>query len=270
MDCKKVSQALELSALQRGSDATDADSAELSEHLKKCSACKVKLIDIREHDLKIKQCMENVKIPEDLRETIVSNSRYSNNGNKKNKIIIFRYLPLTAAIALILISAYFFLGDHILDTVEFNRVIASSITSHNQSMAAQFAGNLSLPKLNQWFAKKPDSGINVPEFGDKLKFLGGKKCKLCCRDAAYLLYSKDNKKISLFIFNGEGFDINLKKKILEHGGKTVALWRDDGLGYCMVMDPGIDDAGAILNCCQNHDSHGSHGSSCSVQKKSCK
>lgn len=261
MDCKKFSQILELSALGR---TGDADSVELSDHLERCIACKKKYINIREHDLKIKQRLEDVDVPEDLEDRIIANYRYSQNEDRDRKIIRLRYLPLTAAVALVFILAYFFLDNHILRKVEFSKIISSSLTNHNQNLASQFNSDFSPMKVKTWFAGKPDSEVRVPEFGDNLDYLGGRNSKLCCTDAAYLLYRKGNKRVSLFIFNPAEFEIKIKRETLKREGKTIVLWKEDGLGYCMVMDPGIRAAAAIVKCCEPS------GSNCSVPQNNCK
>lgn len=255
MDCTKFSQLLELTGLRR---TGDTDGIELGDHLEHCAECRRRFNDIRENDFKIKRCLEEVEVPEGLRSTIISNYRYADGAERPKRPLVLRYLPLTAAVFLLLILGHVFLPENTFYGNAFAEIVTASVEHHNSETASHFEhieGHASPAKTKEWCSGALGCRVRVPEFGEKLDLRGGKKCKLSRKDAACLQYSKDGKRTTLLIFNdGEG-GIGADPKVVKCEGKTVAVWRENGTGYCMVSDSDEEEVREYLACCQGHEAH---------------
>ena len=115
---------------------------------------------------------------------------------------------------------------------------ALALENHlDEDMTMKFkAGEIS--NVSGWFAKRLGYDIPIPDFrAQGATFLGGRKCTLGKKKAAYLSYSKKGKRCSLFITNASGLNLEMEpKKIypVENSEHTIKVWRNDSLVYASI------------------------------------
>jgi len=98
--------------------------------------------------------------------------------------------------------------------------------------------------VEAWFAGQLDFAVKVPEF-NSLQLLGGRRCYLFGQRVALLFYEQAGKKLSLFILEDRGLNLE-GMSWRNHGdreigaaackGYNLVCWRQNGLAYALVSD----------------------------------
>jgi anti-sigma factor RsiW len=92
--------------------------------------------------------------------------------------------------------------------------------------------------VSGWFAKHLVFPIAVPDLSSQgFQLLGGRKCLVGHKEAAYLYYDKAGKKASVFVVNPADLDFNLepgKTYRITEGDYQIQIWQENNLGYALV------------------------------------
>lgn len=100
-------------------------------------------------------------------------------------------------------------------------------------------------QLEQWFARRVDFAVNVPQVqGATLR--GGRLCYLLGKRAALICYEKGGVALSAYILEGEGIDFSAMGQVVTANNRRIclgsskgyhaALWRSSGLIYALVSN----------------------------------
>ncbi|MCP4134393.1 MAG: DUF3379 family protein [bacterium] len=242
-DCSKYTEYLEVYTVPH--EAGD-DFIALEEHLAACSACREKLRNIQKFDVKVKERIRDIPVPPDLKKKIRFNMEYENrSGKRRGKPAIVTYAAIAAALAL----AFTFMFGYFQKEATLDDVITASIKSHNKNMDAEFSNEIKGEQVTEWFENKLSFNVPVPDLNNSIQFAGGRKCDLSKIDVAYLFYKKNQKRISLYIFDNKEFKLSkpaMRKKIIRQDNNTVALWNKGSIGYCLVSDLDIPEVENLL------------------------
>lgn len=100
-------------------------------------------------------------------------------------------------------------------------------------------------QLEQWFARRVDFAVNVPQVqGAALR--GGRLCYLLGKRAALICYEKGGIMLSAYILDGEGVDFEAMGRVVTANNRRIclgsgkgfhaALWKSNGLVYALVSN----------------------------------
>ncbi len=145
---------------------------------------------------------------------------------------------LAAFVATGLIMAVVFLkpfGGGIRSVAEIGSL---AVANHlNEDLAMEFTTG-QIGDVSAWFAERIGYPVRLPDMGPGVVFLGGRPCILGYNKAAYLLYERAGRKLSVFVIHPQGlrFDVEAGRIYsLVSGNHTVNLWSENGLVYATVI-----------------------------------
>jgi hypothetical protein len=205
-------------------------------HRLSCSRCEklYKLDRIMEE--RLAESFVEVDPPADLFEKIKRDGRYAE-IREPGPDLNLKLLAATLATAVIFMVVFFnpFKGQiRSIDEIK-SLVLANHLNS--DTILAFKAGQIS--DVSAWFAERIGYPVHVPDMaGEGFTLLGGRKCSLGHKKAAYLVYEKEGKKCSLFIINPNDLAFGLerdRKYSSEENDNSIKVWSDKGLVYAMVM-----------------------------------
>lgn len=91
--------------------------------------------------------------------------------------------------------------------------------------------------------------VVLPDFGDHLNLVGGRKCKLGTHTVAFSLWSDEQGQYSLFQFRPDEFGLpqSVQPQLVHTNGPAgkehpcgAWIWTDRSAGYVLVGDPGCE------------------------------
>lgn len=237
-DCTHFTEYLETYSL---SCSDDNGYQEFCDHLATCHDCRQRLKDGEKFDQKVKESMGNIDIPTGLADRIEMNLRYA---EKRSRKALYRYFPVAASIMLVL-AVLFQVRQ---GGIEVKDVVSDAVRSHNKYHPLQFTSEVASPRdVPAWFQGKLDFDVRLPAFSNGIRFVGGRKCKICKNEVAYLFFEKDKKMVSLFVFNNRDFKLGREKITVSRGLDCVMVWSDDDLGYALVSSLDPEEMAKIIN-----------------------
>lgn len=104
-------------------------------------------------------------------------------------------------------------------------------------------------ELTHELSKLVEFDVFLPDFGDRLNLVGGRKCKLGTRTVAFTLWNDAQGNYSLFQFQPDKFGIppTVEPKLVHASGPAgeehhcgAWIWTDGTAGYVLVGDPGCE------------------------------
>ena len=205
-------------------------------HRLSCSRCeKLYRLD-RIMEERLAESFEKVEPPADLFEKIKRDERYAD-IREPGPGLNLKLLTATLATAVIFMVVFFnpFSGQ-IRNIDEIKSLVLANHLNDDTILAFK-AGQIS--DVSAWFAERIGYPVYVPDMtGKGFTFLGGRKCSLGHKKAAYLVYEKAGKKCSLFIINPDDLAFGLERDrrySSEENDHKINVWSDKGLVYAMVM-----------------------------------
>jgi len=226
-DCKKYADYLELhTALEKGSE----EYIELFEHLKDCEDCSEKYDNIEAYDRNVKNVMEDIQVPDNLQKSIRMSFRFE---DKRGRLALYGITSVASSFVLI---ALFMLKFFNSGGLSFEEVASHCAESHNTYHPMQFKDEVKMSEVGNWFKDKLAFNVKYPDINSNLKLLGGRKCKIAKEDVAYLFLSKNDKLISLYIYDNKLFRQSSEKKVTKKGKDTIVVWGEDEVGYSLVTE----------------------------------
>ena len=113
-----------------------------------------------------------------------------------------------------------------------------AVANHlNEDLAMAFTTG-QIDDVSAWFAERIGYPVPLPDMGPGVALLGGRPCILGYNKAAYLLYERAGRKISVFAIHPDGLRFDLESGrtySINSGNHTVNLWSENGLVYAAVM-----------------------------------
>lgn len=213
------------------------DRGGLEEHITSCPSCAER---VRLHaGLKaaLKAACPRAPLPENLRQRITSALR-EEDAHKHSILgrrLAWSTVPL-GAVAMVLGMIFF--AHHSLSPVA-----TEAIARHQRDLPIEVSGGDQ--KIRDWFTHKVDFAVHPPRLPVGAALRGGRLANIRDRQAAYLLYDVDGRKVSVFVFDPGDLQMagrsqrqigNRQIFFDSARGYNVALFRDHDVGYAFTSD----------------------------------
>lgn len=231
MDCKRF----KIWLLVRD-QARDADSAEAQTHAAGCQRCRDMLQLDDAAETLLKTALGRVEAPDSLRASVrlVADHRETGRARRRWPLLVLPASGLTA-LALLLLVVFAPFGSSL---SSIDRIARLAEQNHFAGYTMQFrAGEVS--DLAGWFRDKLDFEVASPDLALRgLEFLGGRKCSLGGKDVAYLFFTQDGKRYSLFQLDAGDVEMDLKEgqsyRYPIHDC-VVELWKEGQRVYVLIV-----------------------------------
>ncbi len=226
-------------------------SLSVKEHLSTCPLCSLELEQEKKTDYLIRHNIPKEKASYELKETILNQIKEFGEG-KVNPFARPFLTPIfaTSAIALLVIVLIFSL------LINFNKpfpVFNESVKDHIQflqgNLVLDIASNKS-DEVHNWLQAKLDFKVMAPNLSSQgVNLLGARVCTLKNKKAAYIMYGKNQHKLSVFMFDAKGVKFPKAKKVAVNNkmfylskekGYNSVLWIDEWIACVFVSD--LDEA----------------------------
>jgi hypothetical protein len=212
-----------------------AESEDALRHMEGCQAChKLSALNALVED-RIRNSFKQLDPPQDLLGRIrldIGSSDDKQTASYSRWKIFAPALAMAVAVVIFLINPF---SGQIRSLDDFSTFAMSNHLDPNLRMA--FSKD-EIADVSGWFAKRLVFPIVVPDLSvQRFKLLGERKCLVGRKDAAYLYYEKEGKKVSVFVINPADLDFNLepdKTYRITEGEFQIQIWQEKNLGYALV------------------------------------
>ncbi|MEN8189224.1 MAG: hypothetical protein ABFS19_05210 [Thermodesulfobacteriota bacterium] len=202
-------------------------------HLAGCDTCQHILALDQSLEEKLKGSLEQLEVPRRLQERLDQNMR-SNRLQPTRSQLIRRALAPALAMAAMLVIFLLPSGGSFASMDELGNLVIADHDSHADKPCSK-----EIPKdLATWGEEQIGLRIAAPElpFSDS-KLIAASKCKLGDCDAVHLIYSRNGKRFSVFIFPEQEADFSLvaqRNYSVEYAHRRVTIWQSGQQIYAMV------------------------------------
>ena len=209
---------------------------EADTHVASCAQCR-KLFDLDVlAENRIREGMQASDVPRGLLNRIEADIISSDKEKSSRLVFWTKFVPVlaTAALVLILIVNPFSSRIQTLDQMGTyilkNHFSGHTDTAFNTAEVTDVAG---------WFSKRLGYPVEMPDLRSLgLTLLGGKRCALGQKKAAYLFCDRKGQKVSLFVINADAMNFELDKDrtygVYDRGGR-IKIWQEGRMVYAMVV-----------------------------------
>ncbi|RJP82471.1 MAG: hypothetical protein C4522_03210 [Desulfobacteraceae bacterium] len=218
-------------------DLSETNDGHLKKHMENCGPCtKLYQLDCAMEDT-IKTGFRKVAPPETLFKCLetdpASDGRQRTGMRKMTPRLWSRLIPVMAAAAMIILALHSFAWK---DTgAEEMGMLA--IEHHMNDMPMAFRAG-EIENVPEWFQKNAGFRIKIPSVIDQdFRLIGGRKCHLGKKNAAFLCYEKDGKRFSLLIADSKDADLKMDQNRVyqfTNNQSMAKLWKDTDLLYAFV------------------------------------
>ncbi len=211
------------------------ESEQVLRHAEECRTCrKLSALDAAVEE-RIRKSLVQLDPPQDLMGRIKKDIGFfdDNRGATLSRWkILAPVLAMAAAVALFFINPF---SGQIRSLDDISTFAIANHLDPNLKMAFNLDD---VADVSGWFAQRLTYPIAAPDLsGQGFKLLGGRKCLVGRKDAAYLYYEKAGKKVSVFVINPADLDFNLepaKTYRITEGEYQIQIWKEKNLGYALV------------------------------------
>lgn len=242
MDCREVKN--NIHPFMDG-ELDDQTSQMVKEHISVCPLCTLELEQEKRMDSLIKNNIPKEKAPYELKETILK--RIARLGEKR--IHRFVFPALKPALIGITGAVLIFISFSLL-----NRpfpVYSEAVGEHIQFLQGKIPISISSDKpseVNRWLQAKLDFKVMTPDLlSQGVTLQGARVCDIKGRKTAYLMYTKNEHNLSVFMFDARALRFPKAKRVSindktfyvdKERGYNSVLWLDNGIACMFVSDLG--------------------------------
>ena len=218
-----------------GSDTDESDpglTATEREHLEKCKSCSKLMKLDQELDAVIREELQQIEVPERVKEKLRQNMS-AETGSPQVSIFKWVAVPALAMAAMLVI----FLLPHGGSFSSMDDIGQLAITDHESHLGR--ACNKGIPAdLAAWGKETIGLAITAPAlpFADS-ELIGVSKCVLGDCETAHLIYVRNGKRFSVFIFPEKEAEFSLHKDrnyTLDFENHRVTIWKSKQQVYALV------------------------------------
>ena len=209
---------------------------EAESHMAVCPACqKLHSLD-RVLENGFREALAEVDPPDNLNARIKQDLPVEPTRKKKSARRWRIAAPALAAAMAVLLVFIIFPNGSIRDIGHMGTLAMANHLDDQQLMSFTADEIIDVPA---WFVERIGFPAAPPKLLEKgYVFKGGRQCKLGSKKAAYLYYSKNGKKCSLFVLNPDDLKFKLKRNknyFVDVKNHDIRVWAEDGLVYAMVI-----------------------------------
>lgn len=244
MDCSGIKEYLYLFI----DNELDSQRTQLvKEHIYSCPLCSLELEQEKKIDslIRTSTSKSREKAPYELKEAILNRIRtFEEKGVRRFALHILRPALIGISGVLLIIILLSSLNEPF-------PVFSESVKDHIRFLQ----GNLSMDivsskpgEVRDWLQTKLDFRVMCPDLSSQgVNLLGARICILKNRRAAYIVYEKNKRNVSVFMFDAKDLRFPKAKKVhvnnkifylCKEKGYTSALWIDEGIACVFVSDLG--------------------------------
>ena len=204
-------------------------------HMEDCQTCqKLFRLDAAVEE-RIRESLLQLDPPQDLMGRIKNDIGLSDG---KRSATLSRWRILAPVLAMAAAVALFFINPFSAQIRSLDDISTFAIANHLDPNLKMAFNMDDVADVSGWFAKRLAYTIVAPDLsGQGFELLGGRKCLVGRKDAAYLYYEKAGKKVSVFVINPADLDFKLepaKTYRITEGEYQIQIWKEKNLGYALV------------------------------------
>jgi mycothiol system anti-sigma-R factor len=215
----------------------ERDRVELEAHLDECEPCRHKVRLQAEWKRAVRAAAPHEAAPAALRQR-VERALGTVELRPRWRRLADGALPVAVAAGVV--------ASLMLSRVRWSPVAADVISKHQRNLPIEISGDRE--QVRRWYADKVDFPVRPPRFeqaAKQVELRGARLANVRDRQAAYLVYSVNGNKVSVFIFDPGELRLEAPRKqrigdrevyFDESRGYNVALYRDRGVGYAIASD----------------------------------
>lgn len=224
---------------------------EVAEHLASCAACAAREEQARAARAHLRLTAPRPEVPPALRERITAAlDRMDRTTLRATRLAGRRPFWLAAAAAAAAVLFAVWIGRPAGPAPLALELVAQHMSVARLPEPVEFASS-DAGAVAGWFQGRAPYRVAVPDYSRSgIRLLGGRVTDLSDRRAAFIVYEKNRRTISLFTFPryGEGF---ARATAVKRDGRTfytqeargyqVLLWEEREMAYALVADLGWDE-----------------------------
>ena len=204
-------------------------------HMEVCAACKKLYTVDAMLDAQVARSLVEVEPPPTLLSQIETDIHSAHGAavTPASRWKIFAPALAVAAIVLLIIISPF--SGQIRGIEDIG---AMALANHlDDGMKMSFKAD-EISDVSGWFYDQLGFNFEIPDLAAQgFAFIGGRKCTLGKKNAAYLYYDRQGSRCSVFIINDDGLNLKMEpKRIYQVGNEThnIKVWQDNSLIYASV------------------------------------
>lgn len=225
---------------------------EVAEHLASCTSCAAREEQARAARAHLRLTAPRPEVPTALRERIAAAldrmDRKTLGATQRSGPRPLWLATAAAAAAAVLFAVWF--GRPAGPAPLALELVAQHMSVARLPEPVQFASS-DAGAVAGWFRGRAPYQVSVPDYsGTGIRLLGGRVTDLSDRRAAFIVYEKNRRTISLFTFPHYGEALGRATAVKRDGrtfytqevrGYQVLLWEERGMAYALVADLGWDE-----------------------------
>ena len=230
MDCKQFRVWL---MFREPTNRTLAD--EEREHVRSCAACTRLLTAADQMDETLGEGLKREEVPARLRASVALLAEEPSRQQRRPRWVR-RAVPSAALAGVALLLLVFLPFGQDLTSIE--KIARLAEQNHLAGYTMMFRAD-EVAEISDWFRSKLPFEVVKPALtGRGLKFLGGRKCSLGDENIAYLFYTKDGKRYSLFELDSKNVQVELlENRVYRYpvGDCIVEIWKETDRVFVLVV-----------------------------------
>jgi anti-sigma factor RsiW len=224
---------------------------EVAEHLASCSACAAREERARALRAHLRVTAPRPEVPFALRERIGAALDLADRRTLRGRQALVRrpvWLATAAAAAAVLLAVW--LGRPAGPAPLTVELVGQHMSVARLAQPVEFASS-DTGAVAGWFLGRAPYRVPVPDYsGSGIRLLGGRLTELGDRRAAFIVYEKNRRTISLFTFPRYGESLARATAVTRDGrtfytqeirGYQVLLWHEGEIAFALVADLGWDE-----------------------------
>jgi anti-sigma factor (TIGR02949 family) len=225
------------------------------QHVESCSSCQSRLQFFQELHSQLRRYTATNKPPESLKEHLEGRLRQAERGWR---------LARHGAVAIVAIALVFGVGslywmatDQTLPPLLTELIGAHKATVHGQATLTLSSGDIGT--VRRWFSERLSFRPRIPaaDWGG-FHLLGARILAMADHEGAFLLYGRDDRRVSLVSHPDSSQLAGFSKKvevdgitfwIFLQGVYTIILWSEEGVLSAMVSDEDVEESLEYARLC---------------------
>ncbi|HEV8662666.1 MAG TPA: zf-HC2 domain-containing protein [Candidatus Methylomirabilis sp.] len=228
------------------------ETLQVAEHLASCPSCAAREEQARAARAHLRLTAPRPEVPPALRERITAAlDRIDRRALRASQLAGRRPLWLaTAAAAAAAVLFAVWIGRSAGPAPLALELVAQHMSVARLPEPVEFASS-DAGAVAGWFQGRAPYRVSVPDYSRTgIRLLGGRITDLSDRRAAFIVYEKNRRTISLFTFPHYGEDLDRATAVKRDGrtfytqevrGYQLLLWQERGMAYALVADLGWDE-----------------------------
>jgi anti-sigma factor RsiW len=232
--------------------------SEVQQHVAGCTSCQSRLRFFSEVRFELRAHTATYKAPQPLREQVGSRLRRS---DRRRRFLRITAVVLIALAPLIGLSAV----DWLYTDQTTPPLLAEVVKAHTALVRGDII--LAFPTVDadlarRWFDQRLPFRPVIPQAGwGGFHLLGATSLLLSDQDAAFLVFGKGDRRVSLASFPPPSYVLGSSKHvamdgitfwILMQGMYTIIMWSQHGLLYVMVSDDEVEESFEYARLCAQY------------------